>query len=169
MPTSGSRSHSGPPLDQRSPMPVEAWMPAWDVRSSHHVQIHASPDTVYAAILQTDFAHNPVLRLLMGIRAIPALLLAPRQAYRHWRDLAARRASSPVSNLLNSAFTRLEAAPPSDLVFGLTGRFWTPAGGLIPTAAGTFRDEVPAGLARAVWGFHVEQVAPGQTRLSTET
>jgi hypothetical protein len=62
-------------------MPVEAWMPAWDVRSRHQVQIQADPAAVYAAILGADFSRNPVLQVLMGIRAIPAVLLAPRQAF----------------------------------------------------------------------------------------
>jgi hypothetical protein len=150
-------------------VPLDAWMPSWDVRSNHQVDIQADREVVYTTVLQTDFGRNPILRGLMFLRAIPAVLLAPRQAWTQWRPASARRAQAPVHNLLNSAFTQLEAAPPSELVFGVTGRFWTPAGGLVQSDRETFRGTVPSGLARAVWGFNVQALAPGRSRLSTET
>jgi len=58
--------------------------------------------------------------------------------------------------------------PPHGLVLGLTGRFWTPSGGLTPTDPSTFRDQVPEGLARAAWSFHLAEYGDGTT-LTTET
>ncbi|MCC6992673.1 MAG: hypothetical protein IT181_26955, partial [Acidobacteria bacterium] len=63
----------------------------------------------------------------------------------------------------------LEELPPHELVLGLTGRFWTPSGGLVPSHPDTFRDDVPAGLARAAWNFHLTPIDARRTRLGTET
>jgi hypothetical protein len=137
-------------------------MPRFDARSMHHIEIDAAPERVYEALLSTDFGRNPVLRTLMMLRAIPAIVFTPRATY-------ADRGSQTARNLLSGAFRQLEATPPVELVLGLTGRFWTPAGGLIPTDGATFRDPIPAGVARATWGFRVEPTSPGRSRLTTET
>jgi len=150
-------------------MPLDTWMPSWDARSRHQVEIQAAPDVVYRALLTTDFGRNPVLRTLMALRVLPALILTPRQAWKRWRAASAARLQGPMGHLLTGAFTQLEATPPAELIFGLTGRFWTLVGGLVPTDPGTFRDPVPAGLARATWSFELGPVQPGRTMLSTET
>lgn len=150
-------------------MPLDTWMPSWDERSRHQVEIQAEPEVVYHALLTTDFGRNPVLRSLMAIRSLPALILTPREAWRRWREVGAARVPGPMGHLLTGAFTQLEAIPPTELTFGLTGRFWTLAGGLVHTEPGTFREPVPAGLARATWTFRLHPVRPGRTRLSTET
>jgi hypothetical protein len=144
-------------------------MPTWDVRSSHEVEIRAEPEAVYEAILRTDFSRNALLRFLLALRAIPALLLAPRTAWQQWRQVAKAPTAGPAGHLFPAAFTQLEATPPSELVFGLTGRFWTPAGDLVPTDPTTFREAVPPGLARGAWNFHIQPLAPGRTSLRTET
>jgi hypothetical protein len=74
-----------------------------------------------------------------------------------------------MGDLLSGAFCQLEAIPPTELTLGLTGRFWTPAGGLVPSDPTTFRDPLPPGLARATWSFHLDSPQPGKTRLATET
>jgi hypothetical protein len=51
----------------------------------------------------------------------------------------------------------------------VAGRFWRPVGNVLPFDRETFRGAVPAGLARAVWSFEVEDAGDGRTLLSTET
>jgi hypothetical protein len=150
-------------------MPLETWMPKWDARSSHQVEINAEPARVYATLLSIDFGRNPLVRVLMFLRSIPAVLFSPREARARWREARAADCLEPTRHLLSGAFTQLEATPPVEMVLGLTGRFWTPDGGLVPTEVATFGDPLPAGLARAAWNFQIEPVAPGRSRLSTET
>lgn len=150
-------------------MPLETWMPRFDARSSHALEIAADPAHVYHALLSIDFSRNPVVRVLMAIRTAPAMLLAPRRTWARWKTARAVRLGQPAGDMLAGAFTQLEAVPPVELVLGLTGRFWTPSGGLIPSDVATFRDPVPAGLARAAWNFRVEPARGGGSRLSTET
>jgi hypothetical protein len=158
-------------------MALDDWMPEFDARSAHAVEVRAAPETVYRALLEADFGRNPVVVGLMALRAIPALALAPRRAFAHWRQPRARSETrseaggdrGPMGSLLSGAFALLAAQPPRELTFGLTGRFWTPTGGLTRTDPARFREPLPPGLARAAWSICVEPLAPGRTRLSTET
>jgi hypothetical protein len=147
------------------PMTIDAWMPAWDARSRHEIGIAAPPDRVFDAIVHADLGRHPVVRVLMTLRSIPAVVFAPRRAWREWQ---VNQAAHPGSHgLLQHAFVVLESRRPEALVMGLTGRFWTPTGGLVTTEPARFREPLP-GFARAAWSF--ELVAGGEgTRLSTET
>ncbi len=143
-------------------------MPEFDVAATYATTIKATPAQVYAAILETDFGSHPIVALLMGIRSIPAFLTSPRAT---WRRLQLAKASGgrQLKTMLSDDFVLLEEAPPSEMVLGLTGRFWTPSGGLVRSDPATFRGVPPAGLARAAWNFHVAATDDGRTRLSTET
>lgn len=149
-------------------MPLDDWMPGWDARSAHQISIAASPAIVYQTLVETDFGANPVVRALMGLRTIPALLMSPRKTWNRIREARGQRREGPHGNLLSGAFVPLELAPQSSIILGLTGRFWTPAGTLIRTEPERFRDQIPAGLARATWSFHLDP-AGSATRLRTET
>ncbi len=143
-------------------------MPESDVAATYATTIRASPARVYDVILSTDFGAHPLVALLMGLRAVPALVAAPRATLRRWR--ASRGGTSlRLKTLLSDDFVILEEAVPAELVLGLTGRFWTPSGGLVPTDPTTFRDTPSPGLARAAWNFHLVALDPERTRLSTET
>lgn len=150
-------------------MPLDTWMPAWDAQSRHDIEIDADPGVVYQVLLTTEFGGNPILRALMAVRLLPALLFTPRQAWKHWKEARTARLEEPMGRLLKGAFVQLEVLPPHELIMGLTGRFWTPTGGLVPSDPATFRDPIPPGLARATWNFEVQPIGPGRTRLSTET
>jgi hypothetical protein len=142
---------------------ADEWMPEADARSRHATTIAAPPARVWEALRTIEVGRHPLVALLMGIRALPALLVRPRST---WARLRRRRGAAP---LLGRELAVLAERPPFDLVLGLTGRFWRPAGDLRPTDAATFRDAVPAGCARAVWTFQLEPLADGRTRLVTET
>lgn len=143
-------------------------MPTFDVTAVYATTVDAPLTQVYDALLATDFASHPVVALLMGLRSIPAFVAAPRAALQRLRTV--RPAGSlELETLLSQDFALLQEQPPSELVLGLTGRFWTPSGGLVPTDPATFRQLPPTGMARAAWNFALEPLADGRTRLSTET
>jgi len=148
---------------------LDVWMPEYVVRSAHQIDVRAAPEVVYRTLRATDFGRNPVVIVLMAVRGIPALLRSPRRAFAVWRGARRRPKAQVTGSLLAGHFTLLAEQPPSDITFGLTGRFWTLTGQLAPTERAGFRDPLPAGLARAAWTLHVEPLGPARTRLSTET
>jgi hypothetical protein len=143
-------------------------MPDPLVRSHHAVVVKAPVSDVYEALLATDFSRHPLVALLMGLRALPAFLTAPIATRRRMRETRARTGGQ-LKTLLSADFALLEEAPPHELVLGLTGRFWTPSGGLVPSSPQTFREAVPRGFARAAWNFHLDALDGDCTRLATET
>lgn len=147
---------------------LDAWMPQPLVTSHHAVTVDAPLADTYAALLDTDFSRHPLVVALMAARAVPAFVVAPVATWRQARQARARTAGR-LKTMLSADFALLEEAPPHELVLGLTGRFWTPSGGLVPSLRETFREPVPAGLARVAWNFHLTPVEGGRTVLGTET
>jgi hypothetical protein len=147
---------------------LDSWMPASDVSAAYATTVAAPADRVYEALLATDFGRHPLVALLMGLRALPAFLAAPVASWRRSRVSRGSR-TGRLKALLNGDFVLLEEIPPVELVLGLTGRFWTLSGGLVPSDAATFRQAPPAGYARAAWNFTVQPLDGGRTRLRTET
>lgn len=150
------------------PTRLDTWMPQPLVTSHHAVIVEAPLARTYAALLDTDFSRHPLVVVLMAVRALPAFVASPAGTWRKAREARARTAGR-LKTLLSADFALLEDVPPHELVLGLTGRFWTPSGGLVPTHPSTFREPVPAGLARVAWNFHLTPLDAGRTRLSTET
>jgi hypothetical protein len=151
-------------------------LPRFDVREHHSTVIKAPAQRVYAALWATDFSRSPVIRLLLGLRALPAILVGtlkdPRGAVSRraaGRAGRAQRAALTLRWAVAERFTVLGDDPPRELVLGLVGAFWRLRGGLRRVDADAFRGPQPPGTARTAWSFHVAQRADGSSVLSTET
>lgn len=146
---------------------IDEWMPVYDRSSRHSTQIAASIRDVWRALLATDFTDHPVVRSLLGLRALPTFLLHPRKALA--RSIRPReRPAVGIDAILRTEFVLLQKRAPTDLVLGVTGRFWSLTGNLTTSDLAAFRDPVPEGLARACWAFELTG-RDGATRLATET
>jgi hypothetical protein len=126
-------------------------VPTYDARSRHTIRVAADPARVYAAARDVDLGSTWLVRLLMGVRLIPAWVAGAR---------------GPLVSL--PRFTVVAEAPGEEFVLGIMGRFWTPAGGLVIASPEQFRLMPPAGLAQGIWNFRVKPNGTG-TELSTET
>jgi hypothetical protein len=140
-------------------------MPSHHFVERHETLVHAPAGRVYDALLRTDLASRPLVRALLAVRTLPARLARTGSG----RGERSRDAPLDLKALLGRGFVLLEARPPSELVLGLTGRFWKPAGGILVTDPTTFRELPPPGTARVAWSFTVSEAAAGRTRLATET
>jgi hypothetical protein len=149
-------------------MLIDRYLPRYDVRERHRLRVHASPAATYAALWTADLAAAPVVRALLGLRAVPAALAGGVGGLRAlWA-----RGPEPIRLAAFEArgFRVLEEAPPTELVIGLEGQFWRPTGHLRTPTAEVFRTAPPApGTARGVWNFALAAEPDGGTLLSTET
>jgi hypothetical protein len=166
-------------------VPLDDFLPDYDANEVHSTRIAAPPDQVLAAARALSPREVPLVVALMAARRLPARLL------RLARGRATRPRSSPSESgapdapLLDSpsesgaldapfleGFTRagffVLADRPDELVLGVVGRFWTPDGGIERVAADDFVAFGEPGFAKAVFNFHVREVAGG-TLLTTET
>ncbi len=144
---------------------LDRFLPDYDVRERHAVTVAAAPSDVYQAISTADLARHPLVRALLGARAIPSALMG------RGRREGARQIRAPltIDALCRLGFAVLAVDPPREIVLGLTGRFWRPAGGLLRTDPATFASSPHPGAARAAWSFSVEPLGSGHTTLLTET
>ena len=136
---------------------LDEFMPVFAVRSRHSIWIRAEPAQVRQALTTVDLGSPWIVRLFMGLRALPA----------RFSRRTPRPATERSRGVLGVGFTVL-ADTPDELLLGLQGRFWTLTGGLVPVEPAQFEAGPPAGVAQAAWSFRVAPERHG-TRLSTET
>ena len=156
-------------------MILDDLMPRYDVVERHRITVRAPVDVTFAAIREADLAGGLIPRVLLGLRSIPAALLAvarsPREAA---SELKARREARThgvrLADFERAGFRVVAERVPEELVIGLLGQFWTPRGGLCAdVTAADFAAPVPAGKALAGWNFTVTRNADGSSELRTET
>ena len=142
-------------------MLIDSFAPNPDAVETHSIAIDASPAAVRHALWTADLGGSLIIKALLGLRALPEIILHGRPAVRRDRKVT-------LQTVINSGFGIL-ADQPDEIVLGVTGRFWRPTGNLSPFNREDFDRAVPAGLARGVWSFRLEQDGGGRTILSTET
>jgi hypothetical protein len=151
-------------------MRLDAWMPdtTAQVRERHSLRISAGAEAVYQSLWEADFG-GAIANTLLGLRAIPSWVANRREASGRAASDRSTGSALTLHRILAAGFVTLEEVPNEELVLGLTGRFWTPTGGLVATRSDTFRAGPEPGLAQAAWNFHLGSTAHGVTELLTET
>ncbi len=144
---------------------LDSWLPAYEFSEHHERIVRAPAGAVQRALRELDVSRIPLLRALMAIRSLPALVFAPRAALARLRAPAAPR----TLGLMAVRGGALLCDEPSEIVLGLTGRFWRAAGEILPTDAATFRDAPPVGAARVAMNFLLTPQPDGSTLVSTDT
>jgi hypothetical protein len=142
-------------------MLIDSFAPNPDAVETHRIVIDASSEAVRQALWTADLGGSLIVKALLGLRALPEIILHGRPAGRRDRKIT-------LQTVINSGFGIL-ADEPDEIVLGVTGRFWRPTGNLSPFNRGDFDSAVPAGLARGIWNFSLEQDGDKRIVLSTET
>jgi len=141
---------------------LEQFMPGFDTRSHHSIEIGAPAQAVYAAVEAVTVKEVRFLYVLEVIRALPGFVTT--------RRLAVPAADAPELLAFTPGAAYLGQQPPDEVVAGAIGRFWRPAGNQ-PVVFGSV-DEFLAfhnpGFAKAVVGFRLERSTAG-ILLTTET
>ncbi len=149
-------------------MLIDEWLPECHARERHEMVICARAMEIYTALRTVDFGRSLIVRVLLGVRAMPTLLDRSPRVVREIR----RQISTPsltLDRMFEHGLTLLDEAPGKEVVIGLVGRFWTASGGLLTTSATKFRQPSPLGTAKVAWNFSLEEFMPGKTRVATET
>jgi hypothetical protein len=144
-------------------------LPEYDVAKRHRVAIRASRSRVFEELLRYDFGGSRVTRVLMALRGYGGRV----------RRVGREEHRTLSESLARFGFTPLAEAPGEELVFGLVGQFWCPAGNLRTVSAAEFAAFREPGFAKAAWnlrvgsGLHLPHGGSGlhlpHCELSTET
>ena len=145
-------------------MPLDEFLPDYDVNEVHSIEIAAPPDVVLAATRSLTSREVPLMTALMSLRGLPAAVLRPRGRW----GRSDRILDAPIlDHFTRGAFVAL-AERPDELVFGAAGRFWKLDGDARRVGSDEFVAFDEPGVAKAVVNFHVRE-AGGGTLLTTET
>jgi hypothetical protein len=143
-------------------MLIESFIPNPDAVETHKIEIASSREVVYQALWTTDLGGSPIIKSLMALRSLPGIVSHPKRLRN-----APRRIT--LQTIIGAGFGQLVEEPGREVVLGVEGRFWRPAGNILPFSEERFRGPVQPGLARGVWNFAVQEAGKGRTVLSTET
>ncbi len=130
-------------------MPLDDWLPSFDVSERHETAVDAPPASVYASMRSVNPAASGSVRFLFAVRGLP-------------------RAKSLDDFLRPMNFVVLEERVGEEFVFGLIGRFWRPRGALVSFAPGEFAGFEKPGYAKGATTFLVQPYG-SETLISTET
>ena len=142
-------------------MLIDSFAPTPDAVETHCIVINASCPTVYRTLWTADLGSS-VTKFLLMLRALPGFVA------RGCREFP-KNQKITLQTLIDSGFGLLAEKPGEEIVLGVTGRFWRPAGNISRFNRPDFDRPVLAGFARGVWNFSVREQVPGQTILTTET
>jgi hypothetical protein len=88
-------------------MLIDQILPRYDEREYHQIELRGNPTQVYQAVRALDFSDSFLIRILFGLRGLPATLKS-------------------VDDLLEAGFVLVDELPGKEFVLGLIGRFWAP-------------------------------------------
>ncbi len=132
-------------------MLIDRFLPIHEAREYHQVEVAADSGRAYRAIVDLDLSRSPITRLLFALRGLP------------------RRQPLTLRELARAGFVVLGEVQGTEIVLGVTGRFWRPRGGLRRVGPDEFATFTEPGYAMAAWNFRVEPTGDGRSIVSTET
>lgn len=141
-------------------MLIDDWMPAAEFAERHAIRVAAPPERAWDAVRTLDLGASPVVKTLFALRSLPALFAGAR--------MRGRGLGTTMERLLQNGFVLLAEQPPREIVLGLAGRFWTPAGGITRFSPHEFRGLDQPGIAVAAWNFTLLPTPEGSL-IATET
>lgn len=75
----------------------DAWMPEYHYVERHQALVRTPEAITYRALMEVDLGAHPIVRLLLGLRALPALLLGRQPLARPGKSLTLRNAPAFVA------------------------------------------------------------------------
>jgi len=143
-------------------MLIDEFLPEFEESKSYSISIPAQPNDVYQTLKSANFADLWVVRILFGIRSLPAILSG--------KLIKSTGKVATIADITRSGFMLLGENPDHELVIGVVGKFWKMSGNVKhDIQPAQFRSFAQPGFSKAVWNFSLEPTGKNMTRLSTET
>lgn len=130
-------------------MPLDDWLPEFEVSERHEIVVDAPPSSVYASMRSVNPVGSGAVRFLFALRGLP-------------------QARSIDDFLGPMNFVVLEEREGEEFVFGLIGRFWLLRGSLLAFEPDEFTGFDRPGYAKGAANFLVQPYGD-RSLLSTET
>ena len=132
-------------------MLIDEFLPVWDEREKHSININAPIEAVWNEKDRIDLRKTCLTRFLLKIRGLEA------------------KDELTLDELSKTGFVLLGVEPKQEILLGLTGKFWLPDGGRIRVERDDFVNYKKPDYAKAVWNFSLSESENGTVNLQTET
>jgi len=142
-------------------MLLDDFLPTYEFSERHDILIGAPREVVYRATRDFDMAGSRASRALMWIRQLPRRLTESNLRDKGW--------GFTLDDMLAEGFILLAEEPPSEIVLGAIGRFWTAIPRFEQVPVEQFKSFDREGFVKVAANFAIEQVSPQTCRLSTES
>jgi hypothetical protein len=146
-------------MEPREGGAIERYVPSYDVRTAHEIEVEAPAAETYRAARALDVGRSLPVTALFALRAVPHLLTGKARLTR----------SITLETLFGLGFVILEEEAPTELVLGAIGRFWRPDSGMVRIAPDEFTAFATPGFAKGVLAFTVDRLGSATSLLATET
>ena len=141
--------------------PLDAFLPAWEVREAHRVRVNAPVEVTYAAACELAFEDSPIVRALFAVRTLPSRL----------SGAAARApdAGPTIDRMISLGWRVLAEEAGRGLIVGTVTQPWKRSvrfRAIAPEAFAAFADP---GYAKIVMSIGAEPLGPESSVFFTET
>ncbi len=135
-------------------MKLDEFLPNYDIRSQHSIEVRATPAETYAALTTGSFSQIALVRFLMRLRG-----------FARQRTNVGMRES-----LRRGGFFELCDIPAQEIAYGIAGQFWRLSGGRkVIESTEQFMAFAEPGCAKVAWNFVFAASSSQTTQLRTET
>jgi hypothetical protein len=106
-------------------MPLDDYLPEFDVRTRYAIRVSAPPARVYASLWTANFDHWGLTRALYAVRMLPSFLSRPRETWRGLGDELFRQHFT-LNQMLLEGFALLESGPAKNFCLAQLVAFGVP-------------------------------------------
>ncbi len=136
-------------------MLIDEFLPNYDIRERRRIEVNAPIGITYATARRLDISEARLSMILFRLRGIPV-----------GKDHGDR---FDIDSFQKMRFILLGEKMNEEILLGLVGRFWTPAGELQRLDRDGYLKFRQPGYAKAAWNFSLTKGTDRSTLLETET
>jgi len=160
-----------PAPEQDALLLIDEYLPRYDYATAHCSVLRSRPTTCYRAACNVDLLQDPIIRTLLGLRALPQRLADRLAGGRPAARLGHGGPTFRLDDMLDLGWILLAEEPEVELVFGQIGRPWQPTKASSGPAVtpDTFADFDSPGFAKIAFSLRVQPYGASSSILMMET
>ncbi|HET7278119.1 MAG TPA: hypothetical protein VFJ22_08570 [Dermatophilaceae bacterium] len=150
---------------------MDQFLPRYDLAVVHADVLRAPPAQCYAAASELDLFHAPLVRTLLGIRALPQRVVGTLRGRGKTTTLETSRRTFRLKDMLDLGWIMLGETPGVEMVLGQVSRPWkaVAAATRAPATPEQFTSFDEPGFARIATSLRIDPYGNDSSILTMET
>jgi hypothetical protein len=150
---------------------IDQFLPGFDLSVVHSDVLRAPAAECFAAARELDLFQAPLVRLLLGVRALPQRAAGAMRGRRTATAPQASRCTFRLQDMVDLGWILLGETPDVEMVLGQVSRPWKPvaAAAGAPTTPGQFTKFHEPGFAKIATSLRIDPYGNDSSILTVET